>query len=493
MSERDEVPPKLVQLTNDMLNGRSDSDGIKRLEEMLRGNPAAQKFFRTYCQLHVDLRAETQAQRVIQAFASDDWTNGSVAKTVEPQADADSEPSVPAGRWAGKRKAYGYVLASAASLALLALGLNALRTNRVALEVAPNAANSATVTTGADVVSVSITSTESRWLPIKDVGKIYVQGPAELELIGTTRAKLKKGKVRVHITDPRGHGFIVETPREEVTDLGTEFGVAVAGDSDTNVVVFEGAVNLAYLSEKLQGASHKERLVQGEGLSINPSGAAQRIMSIVRKDLATFRTQSEHAADSGQLITDVADNIRSADMKSFYEIVPKGLKEDALAYADRPAHDWNGVGTRGIPAYLIGADYIKPFNTDKTRKGMEITVTLAKPARLFVFFDDRAEMQAWLPEWLTKGFRNTGDKIGMDSGPYLLSNGTYERFVRGKGPGNSIDSVFSVWEKVITEPGEVRLGANASASNWSAMYGIAAVPLEAGSVPESEKTSEKSN
>jgi hypothetical protein len=489
MSERDEALPKLVQLTNDMLNGRSDSDGIKRLEEMLRGNPAAQKFFRTYCQLHVDLRAETQAQRVIQAFASDDWTNGSVVKAVAPQADTDSKLSARGGRRTVSSKAYGYVLASAASLALLALGLNALRTKRVALEVAPNAAAVATM---ADVVSVSITSTESRWLPIKDVGKIYVQGPAELELIGTTRAKLKKGKVRVHITDPRGRGFIVETPREEVTDLGTEFGVAVAGDSDTNVVVFEGAVNLAYLSEMPQGASRKERLVQGEGLSINPSGAAQRIMSIVRKDLATFRTQSEHAVDSGQLITDVADNIRSTDMKSFYEIVPKGLKEDAVAYVDRPAHDWNGVGTRGLPAYLIGADYIKPFNTDKTRKGMEITVTLAKPARLFVFFDDRAEMQEWLPEWLTKGFRNTGDKVGMDSGPYLLSNGTYERFVRGKGPGNSIDSVFSVWEKVITEPGEVRLGANASASNWSAMYGIAAVPLEAGTVPESEKTTKKS-
>ena len=62
----------------------------------------------------------------------------------------------------------------------------------------------------------------------------------------------------LHVTNPRGRGFVVETPQGQVTDLGTEFGVDVAGDSNTDVVVFEGAVNLAYekdLSEEYVASS----------------------------------------------------------------------------------------------------------------------------------------------------------------------------------------------------------------------------------------------
>jgi hypothetical protein len=80
------------------------------------------------------------------------------------------------------------------------------------------------MTAASDLVSVNITSGESQWLPIKDVGRIYIQGPARLELLGSTRARLIKGRVRVRITDPRGRGFVVETPRGEVTDLGTIWG-----------------------------------------------------------------------------------------------------------------------------------------------------------------------------------------------------------------------------------------------------------------------------
>ena len=484
MIPQDPISPSLVQLADDVLNGSIESDGVERLERELRGNGAAQEFFRRYCQLHVDLRAETQARRIIQLFASDDWMPSTCEVDRELSDDADRGPVLGGNGPKASRRAYGYLFASAGMIALLAAGFYVLWPDPVAPEVAVN--STSPPATGEDVVSINITSAESRWLPIKDVGKLYVQGPAQLELIGSTRVKLTKGRVRVRITDPRGHGFTVETPQGQVTDLGTEFGVDVANDNATDVVVFEGEVNLAYEKTLPEGVRREERLTQGQGLNIKASGESNRIMSIVKGNLATFRKQEEHTVDCEQLIIDVSDNIRSDDMKSFYEIFPRGLKEDALAFVDRPAHDWNGVDQRGMPAYLLGADYVKPFNSDKMRGDVELTITLARPARLFVFLDERVTP----PDWLSDSFRDTGDKIGLDCGPFVLGSKQYV-FKRGKGPGVSINVVFSVWEQVIARPGEVRLGPNAGVSFGSNMYGIAAVPLDSGVMPVSRETTTK--
>lgn len=464
------ISPNLVQLADDVLNGRIDADGVRRLEVELRGNAAAQEFFRRYCQLHVNLRAEAQAQRVIQVFASVDWEPATIKFEQELSDDADRSSYRGVDFRKASRRVYGYVFASAGMIALLAAGFYALRPDPVAPEVA---VHSTSPTKGEDVVLINIVSAESRWLPIKDVGKLYIQGPAQLELIGSTRVKLTKGRVRVRITDPRGRGFVVETPQGQVTDLGTEFGVDVSGDNATGVVVFEGEVNLAYERAPSEVVQREERLVQGQGLNINASGESSRIMSIVKGNLATFRKQEEYTVDSEQLIIDVDDNIRAGDVKSFYEIVPRGLKEDALAFVDRPTHEWNGVDKSGMPAYLLGADYVKPFNSDKMRKDVELTITLARPARLFVFLDERVAP----PEWLTNGFRDTGDKIGLDCGPFVLNHTRYV-FVRDKGPGVSINVNFSVWEQIVPRSGKVRLGPNSGSSNQSNMYGLAAVPLE---------------
>jgi hypothetical protein len=483
MSDVNEIPEKVVQLTNDILNGRIDSDGIRSLEDLLRGNETAQKFFRSFCQLHVDLHAETQAQRIIQLFASDDWKCDRPTLAIGPPVDVAMRLATNGDQKNARRRVYGYVLVTAISAVIIIVALTAMRSNRTAHEVAVN--HEPALATE-DVISINIVSDESRRLPIKDVGTIFIQGPAELELIGSSRAKLTKGRVRVRITNPKGRGFVLETPRGQVTDLGTEFGVGVAKDSDTDVVVFEGKIDLAYKNELLapQNALQVQQLVQGEGLSIGQSGNVHRIISIVRGDLATFRTQKEYGADDRQIIVDVSDNIREADVRSFYEIVPRGLKEDALAYVDRPAHDWNGVDKRGMPPYLVGADYVKPFNCDKARKDIEITVTLAKPARLFVFFDDRVPT----PEWLRKDFRNTGDKMGHDTGPFVLKGVHYNGAKRGKGPGVSIDAKCSVWEQIVKRPGTVRLGPNSGAPVWSTMYGIAAVPLDSDKRAELKKS-----
>jgi hypothetical protein len=215
-----------------------------------------------------------------------------------------------------------------------------------------------------------------------------------------------------------------------------------------------------------------ERLVQGEGLNVSEAGGMKRIMTVVTGKVPTFQRRGEARLNGvAPVIVDVFDNIRSPELRKFYEIVPGGLREDALAYVDRPAHDWTAIDARGLPEYLIGADYIKPFNSDKMRSDVEISVTLACPARLFVFADDRVAP----PHWLRTNFRDTGDDIGHDCGPYVLNGVEFFKLQRGSGPGLSIDSKCSIWERTVDQPGTVVLGPNSGTSIMTTMYGIAAI------------------
>jgi hypothetical protein len=119
---------------------------------------------------------------------------------------------------------------------------------------------------------------------------------------------------------------------------------------------------------------------------------------------------------------------------------------------------------------------------------MEISVTLSCPARLFIFADDRAAP----PQWLRAQFRDTGDSIGHDCGPYVLDGVEFFKLNRGIGPGNSVDSTFSIWEKIVERPGVIKLGPNFG-KNWefSAMYGIAASRLDESASPEQAPASEQ--
>ena len=68
-----------------------------------------------------------------------------------------------------------------------------------------------------------------------------VAGPADLEILGPDHARVHSGQVVVRAED-RAKGFIVETAKATIVDLGTEFGVIVKPSTETEVDVFEGTV-----------------------------------------------------------------------------------------------------------------------------------------------------------------------------------------------------------------------------------------------------------
>jgi len=299
---------------------------------------------------------------------------------------------------------------------------------------------------------------------------VTLHAPAIFEVISDMRARVLLGKVTAKI-GPNAKGFSIITPQATVIDLGTEFGIDVNEVGATDVVVFRGAVDVDYPTT-LEGAARQQRLNTGEAVHLDAKGTASRIVAITNGQFADRPSASEKPP----IITEVRDNIeRESASWNFYEIVHGGMAEDAKAFVDREAHEWNGVTAAGMPSYLLGGDYVKTFNNDKVRKDIEISVTVAQPCRLFILFDDRIPA----PDWLEEGFHNTGDKIGVDEGPYMVGNGKWKtEHQPGVGPGVSVDNIDSIWECDILQPGTIRLGGTETPVSAINMYGIVAMPLE---------------
>lgn len=305
---------------------------------------------------------------------------------------------------------------------------------------------------------------------------VVMRGPAEIDLVSPMRVRARRGAVRARVGEA-ARGFILETPTTEVIDLGTEFGVDVDDESGaTDVVVFEGKVDLQYVDRTSPSPPARNRttdpnrqeirlLHSGEGLRVDADGATSRIVSIHSDSYPAMAAPGPLNARPA-LIRKVTDNLRDPHAAQYYQISRGGLREDARVYVDR-FHEWNGVDAGGIPAYLVGADYVQTFNADKWEPDVEIQVELAGPARLFVLFDRRLQP----PDWLTQRFIETGDSIGVDE-----SFRTPGMAKGGIGPGVSIETVHNVWEMTVQEAGVVKLGALPTQELTVSMYGIAAIP-----------------
>jgi len=145
------------------------------------------------------------------------------------------------------------------------------------------------------------------------------------------------------------------------------------------------------------------------------------------------------------------------------------LVEDALTFVDRD-HEYNA-----IPAYLIGAEYVKVANDDKKTADYELDVTLASDATIYLFLDNRLghgniegrdpdldpDLSAAGMDWVIQlGFEDTGDVIGIDE----HGNGEIDQWSSVFAKSVSAGTITLLQQKDKTGAG----GRN--------MYGVAVVP-----------------
>lgn len=302
--------------------------------------------------------------------------------------------------------------------------------------------------------------------------EVVIRGPAHFEVRAPDRAFSSLGRIAARVGKD-GQGFTIETPLAKVVDLGTEFAIEVAKNGLTDVAVFDGLVDLSVNAGRRQDAAR--RLTQGEALRIEPDGRLDRLMTIPSDRFPVPRGRPNDAATK-PLILDVRDNSPAGQATKFYQIVRTGLAEDSQAYVDRN-HEWNGIDKQGLPSFLRGIEYVMPFNDDKFATSFQLSVDLAQPAMLYVFLSDTVPV----PEWLKREFTDTGFDIGLDEGR--------NRFIPTRrtksGPGQSIDTTFSIWARRVGQPGTVTLGGIQRPADVPGfnMYGLAAAPLDRGDRP----------
>jgi hypothetical protein len=466
------------------LDGSISDEEREQLRTLLRNDAEARRLYLAHTQDSVSLR-----------WIFNGHCDRQVAMTL---AEQEHEAVVPRGR----KGAAWIMLTLAASLAALAAWpyLNVspkatTSTGETVAKVPPATAASPIATvTGVSRVKWAAKAVRANLLSRVEVGQhfefvegtveltfdtgaqVKVFGPAKFEVASARSICCSRGRVTTLVGES-GKGFTIETPKARIVDLGTQFGVNISEEGDTQVVVFQGSVDLSRAEAADPAAKDTKhpwtrRLSQGDAMMLNNTGEAHRLVAIQRGDFFPSNLDRFGRGAIPPIILDVRDNIRSDESTKCYQIVHGGMREDAPCFVDR-GHQWNGVGDAGIPALLLGADYIMPFNDDKFIADLRVDVELARPSTCYVLLDDNMSP----PAWLRSQFKNTGLHIGMDS----AKTPWHKEHANAAGPGQSIDFTFSIWGRDVPKAGVVSLGGvdppkTGTRSRGFNMYGIAVVP-----------------
>ncbi|RCS54077.1 hypothetical protein DTL42_02695 [Bremerella cremea] len=282
--------------------------------------------------------------------------------------------------------------------------------------------------------------------------KVELAGPVRIRINKPMSWRLFYGKVVADVP-PTSHGFTVNTHNASVVDLGTKFGVAVDANNFTEVVVYQGSV-------ELRTGSTLQRMVQGDAFEVPIGG---KLVKIAANNVATFLKPGEIPPS---VISEVRSN--SPHNEKPYQIVRGGFREGALAYVDR-VHQWSGISD-SLPSSLIDLDYVQMVGDWKynakwqKRSDLELTVVFNRPTVAYLLVDERLPT----PSWLTQHFSDTGISVGMDKGSHQDSRSLANyKLSQEEGPGKSIDVILRVWKAVLPEGGDLTIGPIGSRStDW---------------------------
>jgi hypothetical protein len=166
------------------------------------------------------------------------------------------------------------LFSSAAALLLVVLGIiEYFHSHRVVAELGDSVHAKWTETPDSnDLRSGTLELSEGvAEITFKQGTRVLIQAPCEFDLLSTNRIKLMGGSVTAFVPE-QARGFRVMTPRSQIIDFGTEFGVAVASSKAYEVHVFKGKVGLEPGSGRAHTNEH-ENLIAGQCALTDASGS----------------------------------------------------------------------------------------------------------------------------------------------------------------------------------------------------------------------------
>jgi hypothetical protein len=198
----------------------------------------------------------------------------------------------------------------------------------------------------------------------------------------------------------------------------------------------------------------------------------------------------------GGIATQVENIFKNGPDQPFSPYLP--FDEDGFAYTDR-THQWNGPRfnsagvlsttpaegdiVAGLPYYLIGGDYVSTRQTNRDNPDFELNVGVRHPGPIhaYLLVDNRVGdgvatdpaspgsagngAMAWVEadgwEVMNTGLSPNGqvDFVGMDEGatPSTWAERVSDPVLNAQGPGNSINSFFTVFHKEFQNLDQIEL------------------------------------
>lgn len=114
---------------------------------------------------------------------------------------------------------------------------------------------------------------------------VLIEGPCIFEFIGSNEMRVEQGRL-VATVPPQARLFTIETPTAKVVDFGTNFGVNVLHDGDTEVAVFDGLVELHEQIEDSTQISHRIALSDGQASRVDSESGLDT-------NIQTFNSESQ--------------------------------------------------------------------------------------------------------------------------------------------------------------------------------------------------------
>ena len=177
-------------------------------------------------------------------------------------------------------------------------------------------------------------------------------------------------------------------------------------------------------------------LVEGEAVQVSSKGAKKRVTCV-------FTTGDSgdwsRKPPLGALITDVHDSTEEAGSNHFYRVGVGSLTTGTSLRQTNPL-SWRTLDGSPLPDWLEGGDWAETGSDEDA--DVDLQVTLARPAVLFVLQDVRRAP----PAWLRDRFTDTGTRL-------LLERSSAKASGEGKSP-----QPFTVWSMKVSQPGTVTLG-----------------------------------
>ncbi len=234
----------LRELFTACFDGTLSQQERDELNQRLTNDPAARSLYLDFCSVHTALSYEHGV-----VLSPDAATN---ADNVAPPIRTRSPRAVSkSGTWRSLSSALSAISALAACLLLLIFGFvwsNTTTTGPVVARIT-NRAHVELLQQQhawtADVLTADTYELRTGLLSFTyDNGvTVLVESPARFTLSNNNSLTLTMGRLSSQVP-PTGVGFTIHTPEAEVIDLGTEFGVDVTPDGNSEVHVFKGLVNV---------------------------------------------------------------------------------------------------------------------------------------------------------------------------------------------------------------------------------------------------------